>query len=85
MEGDKKLHAKLAQFIEQNAKLSIGDTVKAKEGIGHISTIGSRTQITNLNRSEIYYLVMMESGIHKGCFLSFTTNEIEAIEKVVFT
>lgn len=90
MEGSKEYHAKIDRLVKQRTKLRLGDRVRVKGHwlhnlIGTIDSIGSITDIKDVNSTKVQYLVRIEAT---NLLYGYSENELQLIvqpEKVVFS
>lgn len=88
MEGSKAFRAKINKLVKQRTKFRLGDNVRILKGenkgkIGHIDSIGSITDIKNVNSVHVQYLIRIGKDL-----LAYDDCELRAIiksEKVTFT
>jgi transcription antitermination factor NusG len=88
MEGDKRYRAKIDQLVKQRVKLREGDNVRIMKGenkgkIGFVESIGSLTDIKDVNSTYVQYLIRLGKDL-----LAYDISEIWVIvksEQVNFT
>ena len=89
MEGSKEYRAKIDRLVKQRAKFHLNDKVRVKGRgsgfIGTIDSIGSLTNIKDVNSTKVQYLVRIDAN---NLLYSFSNNELQLIiqpEKVIFS
>jgi hypothetical protein len=91
MEGSKKFRAEINKLVKQRAKLELGVYVKILKGenkgkTGFVDSIGSVTDIKDVNSTRVQYLVRLNSDIlaYHDSELQVTVKPFEP-ERVEFT
>lgn len=90
MEGSRKYRAKIDKLVKQRTKFKILDKVRIRgtKLMGFIHTIGSITDIKDVNSTKVQYLVHMDGDLSLKAYYDNEiqlVNQFEEPEKVQFT